>query len=444
MHHFDYRDGVLHGEGVSLEALAATVGTPCYVYSRATLVRHWQVMDAALAAVDHTICYSVKANSNLAVLQLLASLGSGFDIVSRGELERVIAAGGDPSRVVFSGVGKGDAEIEAALIAGIRCVNVESGDELAVIEGVARSLDLRAPIAIRVNPDVDARTHAYIATGLKTSKFGVDVDRAMALYRVAAASPHLEVVGVDTHIGSQLTDVEPLVEALDCVLALVDRLAAEGITLRHVDMGGGLGIPYRDEITAPPRAYGEALCSRLSARGLSLIVEPGRVIAGNAGLLLMRVLATKENGEKRFVIVDAGMNDNMRPTLYGAWQRIMPVRDPGDAPLAAVDVVGPVCETGDFFAKDRDLPPARRGDLLAMMSAGAYGFAMASTYNSRVRPAEVLVHGDAWAMIRERESVSDLWRGEHLIDASWLAPGAADDPDDHGGHGGHGGGTRQR
>ncbi len=416
MNHFEYdAAGVLHGEGVSLVALAQAVGTPTYVYSHATLSRHYRVMDEALGGVDHLICYSVKANSNLAVLQLLASLGSGFDIVSVGELRRVLAAGGDPAKVVFSGVGKRDDEIAAALRAGIHCLNVESAWELARCAIVAEQIGLPAPISLRVNPDVDAKTHAYISTGLRSSKFGVPFDEALRLYRQAHASPHLRIVGIDCHIGSQIVEPAPLVEALERVLELVDTLQAEGVHLDHVDMGGGLGITYKDERPAPPRAIGEAYAARLAPRGLRLLVEPGRVIAGNAGVLLMRVLGTKTNGDRTFVITDAAMNDNIRPSLYKAWQDISPVNHHPDRPDEVVDVVGPICESGDFFAHDRTLPALVRDDLLVMRSTGAYGYSMASNYNSRTRPAEVMVHGDSWTVIRPREDVADLFATERLL-----------------------------
>ncbi len=429
MDHFHRVDGALYAEDVPLAEIAARVGTPTYVYSRATIERHYRVMDEALAALPHTICYSVKACSNLAILGLLARLGSGFDIVSVGELERVLAAGGDRRRVVFSGVGKRDDEIARALEVGIRAFNVESAWELDRIAQVAATLGARAPISLRVNPDVDPRTHAYIATGLRSSKFGVPMDEARALYRFAASHPNLDVVGIDCHIGSQIVEIEPLAHALDRVLALVDELAADGITLHHVDMGGGLGITYKDERPAPPEALGRAYAERLRPRGLELIVEPGRVIVGNAGVLLMRVLGVKDNAERRFVIVDAAMNDNIRPSLYGAFQAIEPV-----APVAAsaeqreVDVVGPICESGDFLAKGRALPPLRQGELLAMRSAGAYGFSMASTYNSRQRAAEVLVDGATWTTIRRREALADLWRDERTLDeaeADRVASGSA-------------------
>ena len=443
MDHF-HREGADSGgdlcvEGVALRAIAEAVGTPTYVYSRATLERHYRVMDRALAGLPHTICYSVKANSNLAVLGVLARLGSGFDIVSVGELERVLRAGGSADKVVFSGVGKRDDELRRALEVGIRAFNVESAFELERLEAVAADLGQRAPVSLRVNPDVDPGTHPYIATGLRSSKFGVPMPEALPLFLRAAQSPHLRVVGVDCHIGSQIVEIAPLVDALDRVLGLVDRLAAHGVTLDHVDMGGGLGIPYRDEAPAPPEALGRAFAERLSPRGLELIVEPGRLIVGNAGVLLMRVLGVKggaapepsddpaAQATTRFVIVDAAMNDNIRPALYGAWQAIEPVAsevfDRGELPPVAV--VGPICESGDFFARARPLPPLRRDDLLVMRSAGAYGFSMASTYNSRPRAAEVLVEGDRFAVVRRREELAALWADERdlaLFEAALRSP----------------------
>ncbi len=420
MNHFELRPGPdgpeLYAEDVPLRAIAETYGTPTYVYSRATIERHYRVMDEALGGVPHTICYAVKAASNLAILAVLARLGAGFDIVSVGELERVLLAGGDPQRVMFSGVGKRDDEIARALEVGIRCFNVESAWELERIEAVAAAAGRPAPISVRVNPDVDPQTHAYIATGLRTSKFGVPIDEALAMYRHAAASPHLEVVGVDCHIGSQIVAVEPLAHALDRILELVDALAAEGITVEHVDMGGGLGITYKDEDPAPPAAVGRAYAERLGPRGLELVVEPGRLIVGNAGLLLMQVLGVKVGEAKTFVVTDAAMNDNIRPSLYGAWQAIEPVLQRPDATEQVVDVVGPICESGDFLAKDRAMPTVQRGALLAMRSAGAYGFTMASTYNSRPRAAEVLVQGDRVHLARERESLAALWAGERIPD----------------------------
>ncbi|MGB5234419.1 MAG: diaminopimelate decarboxylase, partial [Candidatus Macondimonas sp.] len=392
MDHFLYRDGRLHAEDVDLEALAATYGTPAYVYSRATLTRHFQVMTAALGDQPHLICYAVKANANLAVLDVLARLGSGFDIVSGGELARVLHAGGDPAKVVFSGVGKRAAELEQALSMGIRCFNVESIPELRRLDGVARTHGVTAPVSLRVNPDVDAQTHPYIATGLKDNKFGIPIAEAEAVYRLAAELPGIRVVGVDCHIGSQLTKTAPFVDALDLVLALVDRLAALGIHLEHLDVGGGLGIRYRDETPPDPAEYAAALRQRLAGRSLQLVLEPGRVLVGNAGILLTRVEYLKAQGERHFAIVDAGMNDLLRPALYQAWQEIVPVCAHPERPEQVYDVVGPVCETADFLGKARPLRIAE-GDLLAVRSAGAYGFVMASQYNARPRPPELLVDG---------------------------------------------------
>ncbi|RMG29331.1 MAG: diaminopimelate decarboxylase [Gammaproteobacteria bacterium] len=410
MDHFQYRRGRLHAEDVPIEAIVAEVGTPCYVYSRATLERHWRAFDRALAGIPHRVCYAVKANSNLAVLDVLARLGSGFDIVSVGELERVLAAGGDPAGVVFSGVGKRAEEMARALEVGIGCFNVESLPELARLGEVAAQCGRRAPVALRVNPDVDARTHPYIATGLKENKFGLPVEQALAAYREAAAHPWLEVVGIDCHIGSQLTEVQPFVDALDRVLALVDRLAAAGIRLRHLDLGGGLGIRYAEERPPEPAEYARALRARLGDRPLELLIEPGRAIAGNAGILVTRVEYLKPTPVRRFAIVDAGMNDLLRPALYQAWQEIVPVV-PREGVPERWDIVGPVCETGDFLGKDRALVLAP-GDLLAVRSAGAYGFTMASNYNSRPRPPEVMVDGDRFHVVRPRESVKSLFAGE--------------------------------
>jgi len=414
MDHFLYRDGRLHAEDVDLEALAATYGTPAYVYSRATLTRHFQVMTAALGDQPHLICYAVKANANLAVLDVLARLGSGFDIVSGGELARVLHAGGDPAKVVFSGVGKRATELEQALSMGIRCFNVESIPELRRLDGVARTHGVTAPVSLRVNPDVDAQTHPYIATGLKDNKFGIPIAEAEAVYRLAAELPGIRVVGVDCHIGSQLTKTAPFVDALDLVLALVDRLAAQGIHLEHLDVGGGLGIRYRDETPPDPAEYAAALRERLAGRSLQLVLEPGRVLVGNAGILLTRVEYLKTQGDRHFAIVDAGMNDLLRPALYQAWQEIVPVRAHPERPEQIYDVVGPVCETADFLGKARPLRIAE-GDLLAVRSAGAYGFVMASQYNARPRPPELLVDGARVHVARERESVTDLWAGESLL-----------------------------
>ncbi|MES1945494.1 diaminopimelate decarboxylase [Salinisphaera sp. PC39] len=413
MDHFRYRGPDLHAEDVPLADIAARFGTPCYVYSAATIRRHFQVFREALAPQPHLICYAVKANSNLGVLGLLADLGAGFDIVSVGELERVLAAGGDPGKVVFSGVGKRADEMARALEVGIRCFNVESERELAHLDAVAERLGRKAPVSLRVNPDVDAKTHPYIATGLKDNKFGIDIARAEAVYAEAHEYPNLEVVGVDCHIGSQLTSTSPFEDAVTRVLALVDRLAERGIRIRHLDVGGGLGIPYRDETPPAPADYARAIRTLVADRDLELVVEPGRVIVGNAGVLLTRVELLKPGPYKNFAIVDAAMNDLLRPALYDAWQAIVPVRDAGGE-TRVWDVVGPVCETGDFLGRDRDLALAE-GDLLAVRSAGAYGFVMASNYNSRPRPPEVMVDGTAAHEVRARETLADLMRGERRI-----------------------------
>ena len=414
MDHFDYRDGRLFAEDVDVATLAQRHGTPLYVYSRATLERHWNAFDRALGERPHLICYAVKANSNLAVLALLARLGSGFDIVSGGELERVLRAGGQADRIVFSGVGKTGAEIERALQAGIRCFNVESEAELQRIDEIARAHGVLAPVSLRVNPDVDAGTHPYISTGLKENKFGIDVDSALRVYQEAAGLAGIEILGVDCHIGSQLTDSTPFVDALDRVLALTDRLQELGIGVRHLDLGGGLGVRYRDEAPPEPQDYVRPLLDRLGDRDFEILIEPGRAIAANAGILVTEVLYLKHTPERNFAIVDAAMNDLLRPALYGAWQDIVPVA-PRDGESRCYDVVGPVCETGDFLGKDRHLA-VEAGDLLAVRSAGAYGFTMSSNYNSRPRAAEVLVHHDGSALVRERERIDDLMAGEHVPD----------------------------
>jgi diaminopimelate decarboxylase len=413
MDHFNYRGNALCAEDVPLAEIAARYGTPCYVYSRATLERHWHAFDRAFAGQRHLVCYAVKANSNLAVLNVLARLGSGFDIVSVGELERALAAGGDPGKIVFSGVGKREDEMRRALELDIRCFNVEVPGELGRLNRIAGELGRKARIALRVNPDVDAKTHPYIATGLKENKFGIDVDEAIEHYRHAATLPHLEVTGIDCHIGSQLTSLEPFVDALDRVLLLVERLQSDGIAIHHLDIGGGLGIRYDSETPPEPREYAEVLSRRLEGLDFEILMEPGRAIVGNAGILLTRVEYLKANGGKRFAIVDAAMNDLIRPSLYRAFQVILPVERNGGALPGCYDVVGPVCETGDFLGKDRELAIAE-GDLLAVRSSGAYGFCMSSNYNSRPRVAEVLVSGDQTFLARERETVSDLFRHEHV------------------------------
>lgn len=416
MDHFNYHNGTLHAERVNLADVAHAFGTPCYVYSRATLERHWRAFDEALGTRPHLICYAVKANSNLAVLNILARLGSGFDIVSVGELERVLRAGGEPDKIVFSGVGKQAGEMRRALEAGIRCFNVESRPELTRLNEVAAELGVTAPVSIRVNPDVDAGTHPYIATGLKENKFGVAIETAREVYRYAASLPRLEVIGVDCHIGSQLTSIAPFVDALDRVLLLIEQLRDDGIELRHLDLGGGLGIRYADEAPPLPRELATALGERLRDLPYEVILEPGRAIAGNAGVLLTRVEYLKHNRDKHFAIVDAAMNDLIRPSLYGAWQEIVPVRLDGGGESHVYDIVGPVCETGDFLGKGRNLALAP-GVLLAVRSAGAYGFAMSSNYNTRPRAAEVMIDGDRTYQIRARETLEDMLRGEQLLPA---------------------------
>ncbi len=414
MNYFNERDGRLFGEDVDLEEVAATYGTPTYVYSRATIERHWHAFNDVFEGYEHLICYAVKANSNLAVLNILAQLGSGFDIVSGGELERVLRAGGDPARVVFSGVAKRASEIRQALDAGISCFNVESESELRHIDNIAGQQGKCAPVSLRINPDVDACTHPYISTGLKENKFGIDFTRAADVFHIASTLPNVNIMGLDCHIGSQLTETAPFVDALDRLLVLISTLEQDGIAIRHIDVGGGLGIRYRDENPPLPQEYAAALLNKLDGTGLKIIIEPGRAIVGNAGILLTRIEYLKRGAEKNFAIVDAGMNDLLRPALYSAWQEILPVSAHDDEISHCYDVVGPVCETGDFLGKDRMLA-VREGDLLAVKSAGAYGFTMSSNYNSRPRAAEVMVDGQDMHLIREREKISDLFAGETLI-----------------------------
>ena len=420
MDHFNYRDGRLWAEDVDIAAHVERWGTPCYVYSRATLERHWRAFDDALAGLPHLVCYAVKANSNLAVLNVLARLGSGFDIVSVGELERVLAAGGDAARVVFSGVGKRSDEMARALEAGIRCFNVESVAELELLDQVAGAHGVRAPVSLRVNPDVDAKTHPYISTGLKENKFGISIDDAVSAYQQAAGAANLEVYGIDCHIGSQLTEIAPFVDALERVLVLIDRLGDLGIELRHLDMGGGLGIRYQDEEPPQPAEHAAALARHLQGRDLEILIEPGRAIAGNAGILLTEVLFLKHHEHKNFAVVDAAMNDLMRPSLYSAWQEIIPLHQRADAApqsgdgTKTYDVVGPICETGDFLGKDRELV-IEQGDILAVRSSGAYGFSMSSNYNTRPRAAEIMVDGNTVTIVRERETLQQLMQGERVL-----------------------------
>lgn len=412
MDHFQYRDGALFAEEIAVADLAERFGTPLYVYSRATLERHFRAFDEAFGEHPHQVCYAVKANSNIAVLNVLARLGAGFDIVSGGELTRVLRAGGDPDKIVFSGVGKTADEMELALKAGIHCFNVESAAELELLNLVAGEQDKVARIAIRVNPDVDAQTHPYISTGLKENKFGVDIEEAPALYQHAADLPHIEVIGVDCHIGSQLTKLTPFEDALKRVLDLVDRLQAKGIPIRHLDLGGGLGVRYRDETPPEPAEYIAALLKHIPA-DMPVHIEPGRAIAANAGVFVTRVLYLKPTAHKNFAVVDGAMNDLIRPSLYSAWMDIIPVA-PHDADCREWDIVGPVCETGDFLGKQRTLS-LESGDLLAIRSAGAYGFSMASNYNSRNRAAEIMVDGDQAYVVRQRESYDEQLRLESLL-----------------------------
>jgi diaminopimelate decarboxylase len=409
---YSYRDGELHVEAVPLRRIAAEAGTPCYVYSRAALTDAYAQFSAAFAGRDHLICYAVKANSTLAVLDLFGRLGSGFDIVSGGELERVIAAGGAPEKVVFSGVGKSESEIRLALEAGILCFNVESEGELMRIDRIAGALDKSAPVSLRINPDVDAGTHPYIATGLKQNKFGIPYAQAMALYQRAQRLANVAIKGIDCHIGSQLTDIAPIGEAFARIAELVERLAKAGIPLEHVDVGGGLGIRYEQETPPSIATYARTVLDAFANPALKLLFEPGRLLTGNAGLLLTRVEYLKEGEERRFLIVDAAMNDLVRPSLYDAWHDVLPVRESGAA--ETYDIVGPVCETGDFLARERRLA-AREGDLLAIMSAGAYGMSMASNYNTRPRAAEVMVDGEHACIVRTREAVSDLIARERRL-----------------------------
>jgi diaminopimelate decarboxylase len=406
MDHFNYRNGELYAEDIAVASIAGRFGTPAYIYSRATIERHYRAYDEALKERPHLVCYAVKANSNLAVLNVLARLGAGFDIVSAGELERVLRAGGDAGKVVFSGVGKQEWEMKRALEVGVRCFNVESDTELDRLNQVAGELGVKAPVSLRVNPDVDAGTHPYISTGLKENKFGIDIAEAPEVYARAAAMPNLDIHGVDCHIGSQLTSVSPFLDALDRVLGLIDNLAEQGIHIRHLDMGGGVGVTYEDEHPPQPTEYVQALSARLGDRTLELILEPGRSIAANAGILVTRVEFLKCTEHRNFAIIEAAMNDLIRPALYSAWQAIIPVKPHQNGEEKNWDLVGPICETGDFLGKDRKLR-LQAGDLLAVRSAGAYGFVMASNYNTRNRPPELMVDGDQVHVVRRRETLDE-------------------------------------
>ena len=414
MQHFIYQNGQLCADQLPLDEVAKRFGTPCYVYSRAAIEAQWLAYDQAFAERSHLICYAVKANSNIAVLNILADLGSGFDIVSIGELERVLRAGGSPDKVIFSGVGKQRHEMARALEAGIKCFNVESASELTRLNGVAAEAGQVAPVSLRINPDVDADTHPYIATGLNSNKFGILVQDAISIYEQARALPYIRVVGIDCHIGSQITGKTPHVDALKRLLIVIDKLESLGFDLEHLDVGGGLGIRYRNEEPLLAQQLVSMLCETITDTRKQIIIEPGRSIVGNAGVLLTRVEYLKENADKNFAILDAGMNDLLRPALYNAWQNILPVHEHSDQNSKRYDVVGPICESGDFLGLDRVLS-LREGDLLAICSAGAYGFAMSSNYNSRPRIAEIMIDGARMVEIRRRESIADLMAGETLI-----------------------------
>ena len=415
MHDFRYREGQLYCEECLVQDIAREAGTPFYLYSLNTLESHFKAFDSAFAKVNHLVCFSAKANSNLAILKIFIRMGSGIDVVSGGELFRAMKAGVDPKRIVYSGVGKRREEIEYALESPILMFNVESSQELLAMDRIAGELRTQAPVSLRVNPDVDPHTHPYVSTGLKKNKFGINIQTSLDKYRLASSLPNVQVIGVSCHIGSQLTEMGPFVDAVQRVRELVMELRGEGMSIRYMDLGGGLGITYNLEEPPHPREYAEALLKEVAGLDCMLILEPGRVIVGNAGILVTQVLYTKEEGEKHFIIVDAAMNDLIRPSLYGSYQRIQPVKL-SDRPQVVADVVGPICESGDFLAKDRPLPRAAAGELLAVMSAGAYGFSMSSNYNSRPRAAEVLVARDRFYIIREREDYEDLIKGEVIPD----------------------------
>ncbi len=414
MDYFNYQNQQLFAEDVAVTDIVKQYGTPCYIYSRATLERHWRAFDNAFNNHPHLICYAVKANSNIAVLNILARLGSGFDIVSAGELERVLAAGGDPNKIVFSGVGKREDEIHTALKTGIRCFNIEVKEELDRINAIAGQLGKVARVSFRVNPDVDAQTHPYISTGLKENKFGIDIKTALTEYQRASKMANIEIIGIDCHIGSQLTDTRPFLDALERILKMVEQLKNNDIHLHHLDLGGGLGIRYQNEQPVEPEEYAKQLLQRLGNTNLEILLEPGRAIAGNSGILVTKVEYLKPTADKNFAIVDAAMNDLIRPALYSAWQDIIPVNSDSKAQEKTWDIVGPVCETGDFLGKQRKLR-LKPNDLLAVRSSGAYGFTMSSNYNSRPKPAEIMVDGKQIHLIRKRESLQDLITGEKTL-----------------------------
>lgn len=411
---FERINGVLHAEQVSLAAVARAHGTPLYVYSRAALEQQYKAFDDAFGFIDHQVCFAVKANSNIGVLNVLARLGAGFDIVSGGELARVLAAGGDPAKVVFSGLGKTEAEIEQALNVGIACFNVESYAELTRIDRVAQRLGKKAPVSLRVNPDVDAQTHPYISTGLKENKFGVPSDTVYDTYQYAASLQGLDVVGIDCHIGSQLTTTQPFVDALDKIITMIATLKEQGIVLKHIDIGGGLGVRYNDETPPTPLEYAKSLQPALTKLGLKVYMEPGRAISANAGVLLTTVDLLKPTAHRNFAVIDAAMNDMIRPSLYQAWMNIVPIDAARDAGSKQWDLVGSICETGDFLGKERELS-LQEGDVLAVMGAGAYGFVMSSNYNTRPRAAEIMVDGSEMHVVRQRETLQDLWQLESCL-----------------------------
>ncbi len=413
MHHFHYRNGMLYAEDLPIEEIAQKIGTPFYLYSYKTLIRHYSVFDEALSELNHLICYSVKANSNLAILRIFAKQGAGADVVSGGEIFRAKKAGVDSQKIVFSGVGKTEEEIFYGLQEGILMFNVESRNEFEVIKSLAKKFGKKAPISFRVNPDIDPHTHPYISTGLKTSKFGIEPEEAIRLYMEAKACKEVQILGISCHIGSQITELGPFIEAFERIKELYEILTKKGFEIRYVDLGGGLGITYKDELPPHPSEYSRSLIERVKNMDCTFIFEPGRVLVGNAGILVTKVLYRKQNGGKEFVIVDAGMNDLIRPSLYRAYHEILPVRRE-DRPLIKANIVGPICETTDLFAQEREIQEVKPGELLAIMGAGAYGFSMSSNYNSRVRAAEVLVKEDQMWIIRKRETYKDLIRGESI------------------------------